>query len=416
MKWIESTIGDVCDAGGGEVKTGPFGSQLHQSDYSTVGTPVVMPKDIIEGDVSDLSIARVGPDHVDRLSKHKLNEGDIVYGRRGDIGRQALITKKTEGWLCGTGCLRVTIGKPAPVIPSFLHLYLRQNDVISWIANQAVGATMPNLNTSILRSVPVRFPESKAHQEKLADIVCSYDALIENNNRRIAILEEMAQSLYREWFVKFRFPGHEQSQMVESPLGLIPEGWDIKAFTDLASFMNGFAFKASHFSDDGLAVVKIPELRNGPTTKTPYCLKNTVPEKYLIQNGDLIFSWSGSFVIKEWTFGDALLNQHLFKVTPIEQDNKRFIEISLQAALPRMLNQSVGATMKHIRRSTLTETKTIVPPIDLLSIFNEQVNSLINLAVNLEKKNQNLKKQRDLLLPKLISGQINLSQAEQAKA
>jgi type I restriction enzyme S subunit len=110
-KWIGVTLGDLCDRGGGTVRTGPFGSQLHESDYSDAGTPVVMPKDLIDGRVSEMSIARVSGEHVSRLSQHQLQVGDIVYGRRGDIGRKALITEREAGWLCGTGCLRITPGE-----------------------------------------------------------------------------------------------------------------------------------------------------------------------------------------------------------------------------------------------------------------------------------------------------------------
>ncbi|MEP6912235.1 MAG: restriction endonuclease subunit S [bacterium] len=156
--WTNTTLGDVCDQAGGIIQTGPFGSQLHQSDYSEAGAPVVMPKDIVEGRINTDSIARVSPEHVDRLSRHKLKAGDIIYGRRGDIGRQAMVRQEEVGWLCGTGCLRISLG--AKILdPSFLHYYLRQESVVKWIANQAVGATLPNLNTGILRSVPVRFPE-----------------------------------------------------------------------------------------------------------------------------------------------------------------------------------------------------------------------------------------------------------------
>ncbi|TVS20582.1 MAG: restriction endonuclease subunit S, partial [Planctomycetaceae bacterium] len=140
--WRETTLGDVCDEVNGLIQTGPFGSQLHQSDYSEVGIPVVMPKDIVEGRIASDTVARISTEHVERLSRHKLLHGDIVYGRRGDIGRQALITSEQAGWMCGTGCLRISFGDSV-LNPQFLHYFLRKDDVVSWITNQAVGATMP---------------------------------------------------------------------------------------------------------------------------------------------------------------------------------------------------------------------------------------------------------------------------------
>ncbi|MFY9976215.1 MAG: restriction endonuclease subunit S, partial [Chromatiaceae bacterium] len=248
--WETATLGEICDRVGGIIQTGPFGSQLHQSDYSQDGIPLVMPKDIIESRIIEENIARVASEHVERLSKHKLKPGDIVYGRRGDIGRQALVRSPQSGWLCGTGCLRLSLGE-AVVAPTFLHYYLRDSGVIAWIANQAIGATLPNLNTSILRSVPVLLPPLPT-QHKIAAILSAYDDLIENNLRRIKILEEMAQSLYREWFVKFRFPGHQHARFVNSPLGPIPEGWEVKPVLSVAEVTYGFAFKSKQFNTDGI--------------------------------------------------------------------------------------------------------------------------------------------------------------------
>ncbi|MBI5524208.1 MAG: restriction endonuclease subunit S [Desulfarculus sp.] len=242
MEWTTRSLGKICDDVGGIIKTGPFGSQLHQSDYSEVGTPVVMPKDLIGGRISEGGIARVGDSHVQRLSHHKLKPGDIVYGRRGDIGRCALITQKEAGWLCGTGCLRVSLGS-SPVDPQFLYYFLYQPAMIAWITNQAIGATMPNLNTNILRSVPITYPDLPS-QRRIAAILSAYDDLIENNTRRIAILEDMARMIYQEWFVRFRFPGHEQVRMVESELGQIPEGWEVGKLGAFIELAYGKALKA----------------------------------------------------------------------------------------------------------------------------------------------------------------------------
>src|SRR5437660_561531 len=109
MKVITRTLGAICDEVGGIIRTGPFGSQLHESDYRDGGLPVVMPKDIVSGRIVVDGIARIGPEDANRLSQHKLKKGDIVYGRRGDIGRRALITDREDGWLCGTGCLRISL-------------------------------------------------------------------------------------------------------------------------------------------------------------------------------------------------------------------------------------------------------------------------------------------------------------------
>jgi len=231
MKLATRTLGDICNEVGGIIRTGPFGSQLHESDYQDEGTPAVMPKDIVEGRISVETIAHIGQDDIARLSQHVLKKGDIIYGRRGDIGRRALITDREVGWLCGTGCLRISLGNSV-LEPAFLYYYLGQPAVTAWIMNQAIGATLPNLNTSIIRSISVTYPPLPI-QRKIAAILSAYDDLIENNTRRITIPEEMARLIYREWFVHFRFPGHEKVRMVDSELGKIPEGWEIATLNDV---------------------------------------------------------------------------------------------------------------------------------------------------------------------------------------
>ena len=142
---------------GGSIQTGPFGSQLHASDYVDSGVPVVMPKDIVNRRVSTYSVARIGTVDAERLSRHKLQAGDIVFSRRGDVERHALITEREIGWLCGTGCLLLRPGSTWKS-PGFLSMLLDAPRARTWLVHHAVGATMPNLNTGILGSVPVVLP------------------------------------------------------------------------------------------------------------------------------------------------------------------------------------------------------------------------------------------------------------------
>ena len=294
--WVTRTLGQICDEVGGIIRTGPFGSQLHQSDYQDEGLPVVMPKDIVDGRVSVEGIARIGDEDVERLSQHRLKKGDIVYGRRGDIGRRALITQREAGWLCGTGCLRISLGDSV-LDPTFLYYYLGEAKVIGWIYNQAIGATMPNLNTSIIRSIPITYP-SLPVQRKIAAILSAYDDLIENNTRRIEILEEMARSLYHQWFVNFRFPGHEQVKMVDSELGLIPEGWEIKKVGDVAKVISGYAFKSNDFQEKGIPVIKIKNIRVGTVDLCDaQCVDQSflsLDARYHVKEINLLISLTGS--------------------------------------------------------------------------------------------------------------------------
>jgi type I restriction enzyme, S subunit len=186
--WPCIDLGELTRRFGGAIQTGPFGSQLHAKDYVDIGIPVVMPKDIIGRRVSTESVARVGAADVERLSRHKLQNGDIVFSRRGDVERHALITEREVGWLCGTGCLLVRPGS-AWQSPGFLSLLLDAPRARTWLVQHAVGATMPNLNTGILSSVPVVLPPPAL----LAALDAVVAATEEQRSRNATMAETLAE-------------------------------------------------------------------------------------------------------------------------------------------------------------------------------------------------------------------------------
>ncbi|MYV28355.1 hypothetical protein GQ649_14185 [Rhodococcus sp. DSM 6344] len=191
--WRDTTLGDLESESNGTIQTGPFGSQLHASDYSNEGIPVVMPTNINDLRVDPTGIVRVGDDHVDRLSRHKLRPGDIVYSRRGDVEKCALITDREAGWLCGTGCLLVRVAGPT-VDARFLAYALSTSATRTWISQHAVGATMANLNTSILREVPVSLPGVET-QRAIAATLGALDRKVESNQRAITVAEALGDAL-----------------------------------------------------------------------------------------------------------------------------------------------------------------------------------------------------------------------------
>ena len=138
-----TTLGEICESQGGAIQTGPFGSQLHTSDYKEFGIPVVMPTNIGDGGIVEDGIARIDQSDVDRLSQHKLQLGDIVFSRRGDVTKNALIREREVGWFCGTGCLKVRLGNEKTATAKFISHCLRSPDIKEWLVRHAVGATMP---------------------------------------------------------------------------------------------------------------------------------------------------------------------------------------------------------------------------------------------------------------------------------
>jgi type I restriction enzyme S subunit len=171
--WTATTLGDACKQGGGNIQTGPFGTQLHASDYVIEGIPSIMPSDLRDNRIDTSSIACIREQDAERLKVYRVQTGDVVYSRRGDVERRSLIRRGEHGWLCGTGCLRVRFG-PLGLNPFFGASHLGTLESRAWVVRHAVGATMPNLNTSILGALPMIVPPVEL-QARFAEIVGPWD-------------------------------------------------------------------------------------------------------------------------------------------------------------------------------------------------------------------------------------------------
>jgi type I restriction enzyme S subunit len=205
-------------------------------------------------------------------------------------------------------------------------------------------------------------------------------------------------------------------RMVESELGLVPKGWEVRAFDEIATFTNGYAFKPDDWGDEGLPIIKIKELKAGVQSDTPRYV-SLLPERYRIKYGDLLFSWSADLDVYIWGDSDGWLNQHLFLVHSKETSVPHsYLFHSLKAAMPAFRTRSNGATMKHIKRSALSEVKATLPPSEVMSAFDLIARPLHELVMVLSRKNANLRTTRDLLLPKLISGELDVSTLPEPKA
>lgn len=194
--WKECKLGEVAS-----IQTGPFGSQLHASDYVQVGIPAIMPTNIGRRlEIIRDKIECITDKDASRLSKYLVKEGDIVYSRRGDVEKCAYISLKEENWLCGTGCLRIRFNIKN-VDPKFGAYFLSTDEIKGWVSGNAVGTTMPNLNSTILSNLPLILPPLP-EQRAIAGVLSSLDDKIDLLHRQNKTLEAMAEALFRQWFVE----------------------------------------------------------------------------------------------------------------------------------------------------------------------------------------------------------------------
>lgn len=359
-------------------------------DFLTLKRGYDLPKHVrVPGGVPVVSSSGISGTH----KEAKVDGPGVVTGRYGTLGKIFYIDEPF--WPLNTA-LYVQDFKGNH--PRFVSYFLK------WILNgtQSDKAAVPGVNRNDLHARKVKIPDNLSEQKAIAFVLSAYDNLIENNRRRIQLLEQSARLLYKEWFVNLRFPGHEHIKIIDS----VPEGWEKIPFVFLADFLNGFAFKPSDWAESGIPIVKIPELRDGPTIKTPKNSGDNIPEKYLLQDGDILFSWSGTLLVNIWNHGKGLLNQHLFKVMPVSPELRSFVYLALKEALNEFLNETTGATMKHIRKRALQKVAPIVPVKSILREFESVSAPIIEQIGILQRQITQASKARDLLLPKLMSGEV----------
>lgn len=386
MNWKHVSLGEISV----NIQTGPFGSQLHQSDYSEKGTPVVMPKDLVSGHISEESIARVSDDHVERLSCHKIEVGDILYSRRGDVGRCAFASETEAGWLCGTGCLRVTIDTDK-ANPKFVFYQLQKADTIGWVEKHAVGATMLNLNTSILSSVPIELP-SHDEQNHIVGVLSAYDNLIENNHKQVKLLEEAAQRLYKEWFVYLRFPGHEITPIVDG----VPEGWTWGTLADIAVFRRG-----KTITKDQVNAGIVPVVAGGLEPAYYHDTPNTDVPVVTVSGSGANAGFTRMYHTKVWasdcSYIDAAVTKNIAWVYCFLKGNKASIDAMQK-----------GAAQPHVYAKDLNAMKALFPDDKLMERFRVITELMFIRIGKLEMQINRLAEARDRLLPKLMSGEIEV--------
>ena len=287
------------------------------------------------------------------------------------------------------------------------------------IINLANGAAQQNLSVGVIGDYEINLP-SLEEQEKIANILSSLDDKIELNNEMNKTLEEMAQSIFKRWFVDFEFLSDDGQpykssggEMVDSELGMIPKGWEVKCIYDLAEYINGTSFKAKDYSDKGLPIIKIAELKNGVTDGTKF-FSGEKDKKFYLKNRDILFSWSGnpdtSIDTFIWDKGDAILNQHIFKVIPKFDKGYAFTYLMLKylkSTFTHIARNKQTTGLGHVTVKDLKELK-IALCFSKIKEFNEVAEPIVDLIFENNMNIELLNKTRDSLLPKLMNGEIRV--------
>ena len=333
----------------------------------------------------------------------KFEQGDTI------VARIEPCLQNGKGFQCsykqGFGSTEFLVFRPVNINDldcDFLYYYMGQQSIREAMAKTMVGASgRQRVNNKVFNDLQINLPPLST-QHCIANILSRYDSLIENYQKQIKLLEEAAQRLYKEWFVDLRFPGHENTKIVDG----VPEGWEKKSIGEIGEYLNGFAFKPSDWQDLGKPIIKIKEMGNGVTNETPRNSGERVPAKYLIKTGDLLFSWSATLMVIIWSGEEGWLNQHLFKVTPVKGIDREFLLQSISNTIVEFQNLTTGSTMKHIQRGKLKEVHVNVPNGRTMRKYKSISEPIRERLLNLKREIILLQEARDRLLPKLMSGEI----------
>jgi type I restriction enzyme S subunit len=344
------------------------------------------------------------------LRKGKLSRNDIVLTTRGTVGSIGYFHRgiQHDHIRINSGMVILRCGRS--LSPSYFYQLFKSKTLKTQFELYSSGSAQPQLPIKDLRRVKLLIPKL-ATQQKIAAILSAYDERIENNKRRIALLENLAEEIYREWFVRLRFPGHENVKKIKG----VPEGWEVKRISEIVNFLSGYSFKSETYTPSGrFGVVTIKNVQEGYFI--PECTDfideppANMKEHCVLNAGDVLMSLTGNVGRVCHVYGsDMLLNQRVAKLESRLKNASQFVYYTFnnRSMIQLIENLSLGSTAQmNLSAIQLGKQKLVVPDADLLFRFENAIQPLTSLKLNLYNQSEKLKGARDRLLPRLISGKL----------
>lgn len=414
--WRVFTVDELKSDEKSSCVAGPFGSSISSKYFVEEGVPVIRGSNLTAGGkrfVSD-TFVYVSEERAKKYAAQHVVNDDLVFTCWGSIGQIGIIPKDGpfEEYIISNKQLKLRVDKEI-VRPLYAYLYFASSLGIDYVKSHAKGAAVPGISLGILKGLEVAVPPLPT-QDRIVSLVSVYDDLIENNTRRIEILEEMARRLYEEWFVHFRFPGHEEVSFKESEFGRIPEGWEVVQLSEVSDYISrGIAPK---YSESDCRVINQKCIRdNRLNMALSREQTKKVPEAKYVQFGDVLINSTGVGTLGRVAqvyeqLENVTVDSHVTIVRAIPEVDIDFFGIGLQLLQPYFEGLGVGATgQTELSRVRVGETRITLPSVELQNAFGELVKPMRQACIKYDLKNANLRAQRDLLLPKLVSGEIDVS-------
>jgi type I restriction enzyme S subunit len=425
-EWRRCTIGGLIEEGVILVhKDGNHGANYPRlEDFGNEGFPFLTAKSLSDGRIDIEGAPRLSGAKAKTLRFGFVKEGDVLLSHNATVGRVAIVPKNEHTLVIGTSLTQFR-PKPDVLMPEFLALYFMGRDFQNYLSFVMAQTTRNQVPITEQRRLPLHIPPIQ-EQRAIVGVVFSLINKIELNRRMNETLEAMARAIFQDWFVTF---GPTRAKMEGRPPYLAPdlwslfpdrldtegkpEGWREVPLDQIADFLNGLALqKYPGTDDDDLPVIKIAELRAGVATGNDRASRS-IPLQYVVEDGDVLFSWSGSLLQRIWTGGRGALNQHLFKVTS-KQWPKWLHYLWVDHHLPNFqaIAASKATTMGHIQRHHLSEAMTVIGSPDVMAAGDALIGPLLDRCLVNSLEARTLAATRDLLLPRLMSGELRVKDAE----
>lgn len=362
-------------------------------------------------DIDKITVGRKFVENKDTViyngqSGAKFENGDTLMARITPcLENGKMAQAKIVGKGIGSTELFVFRGKDGFTDNDYVYYLFKQQYIRDLAANSMSGASgRQRADLKFIKNIKINLPTLPI-QRRIASILSAYDNLIENNNRRIRLLEQMVENLYKEWFVRFRFPGHEKVEMENG----LPKGWKYEDLFSVATVSYGYAFKSELFCDNSSlnAVVRIRDIQDNHTDTYT---SESCDEKYLIKKNAVLIGMDGIFHMCLWNGDKAYLNQRVVMLnSKYEHICNYYLFMAIHAQVKFWEQVIAGTTVAHLGDKHLRKMKVLIPNENILERANSFLESIMNERNKLFKQNQLLTRQRDLLLPRLMSGKLEVN-------
>lgn len=380
------------------------GYAIPSKDMQEEGTPIIKITNIKEDGFLDLdNTAKYSKPISKKLEKYLLRDKDVLVCMTGaTIGKIARKQIVNGDFLVNQRVAIIRAKKPK--LQDFIYYALSLPSFRKYTEVVGYGAAQPNISSSSIGKYNFLSVSNERVQHRIASILSTYDSLIENNTKRISLLEKMAENLYKEWFVRFRFPGHENVEMENG----LPKGWKMTNLFDVADVTYGFAFKSNKFCDNAELnpVVRIRDIQENHTNTYT---DEQCEDKYLIGKNAILIGMDGIFHMCLWNGERAYMNQRVVMLNSKEKGVCNYLlYLAIRPQIKYWEQVISGTTVAHLGDKHLRKVKVLLPEKAIL----EKANSIISRAMDekniLQHQNSLLARQRDLLLPRLMSGKLEV--------